>query len=66
MTKNFEGQYIDKSTGNTYEIIANEKQGSGVIGLTFITSTGMSVSAITLEDGSQGMMLEDGTNLSRI
>lgn len=66
MGRNFEGQYIDSKSGKTYEIEADKQEGSGVIGMSFHTSCGLKVSAITMEDGSRGMILEDQTPLVRL
>lgn len=66
MGHNFEGQYIDRKSGRIYEVEADKKEGSGVIGIRFHTSCGLRVSAITMEDGSGGMILEDQTPLVRL
>ena len=60
-----EGQYFDEITGKSYFVIAVENQGNGhgTVGVTFKTECGLRASAITMEDGRKGMMLEDNTRL---
>lgn len=67
MTTAFDGQYIDKKTGRIYTITSVIKgNGSSVIGGTFITKCGKSVSLIMMEDNSKAMILDDRSILTLV
>ena len=64
---NFDGQYEDKQNGRVYLISSILTSGSGsIIGATFETECGKKASAITMKDGSVGMILDDKTILTRL
>lgn len=68
MRHKIEGHYIDESSRKKFfiEVENNEGDSSGLFGIRFVTQCGLSASAITLNDGRQGMILEDKTVLSRV
>ena len=68
MNPNFEGQYLDKKSGRVYEIKVNIQENSSaigiVMGMTFYTACGLKASPITMNDNTQGMILDDKTQLT--
>lgn len=65
MHNRLEGLYVNELTGQTYYVEATSQTNSaGIIATRFITQCGQQASAITLQDGRLGMILDDQTVLA--
>ena len=61
----FDGKYLDEETGKVYSI-SSDLKGNGLLAATFKTECGKNACLITMPDGSKGMILDEGTKLSRV